>query len=438
MKRILLRSGKSPFDVVSAGRTLEENIIGGNNGNLLFASAAHKLLSVTGAEVVSTENKIDPASTARINAEFDGFVLPLANAFRPDFEAELLRITKFIEKLKIPVMMLSGGAQSGADGGFAGLRRMETTIKRFARAVLDKSPAVTVRGARTATYLDSIGIRDVEIIGCPSLTFHGPDFLVSNPARITARSKVAYNVETSKDFLAETVAFNQDKYRNFTYLPQDRRTLEMMLWGGEAYAETRDPRLPLRTAHRQFQEGLARYFVDPKPWMDFLGGYDLSFGPRIHGNIAAILGGTPAVVTAHDSRTLELAEYHSLPFITAPEFSGPMDAKDIATRADFTDFNAGQSERFERVRRHFEACGFETIFDVEHSDALQSYNERLSGTEFPLPVRFDWPSMEPGLKDRFEVLRRQKARNDKNILDLRAKLGATEARIAALEVRYKR
>ena len=47
--------------------------------------------------------------------------------------------------------------------------------------------------------------------------------------------------------------------------------------------------------------------------MDYLAAQDFTFGTRIHGNIAALLAGTPSYVFAHDTRTLELAQYFGIP-----------------------------------------------------------------------------------------------------------------------------
>ena len=53
MRRILLRSGKSPFDVVSVEEALHRDVIATNSGNLIFSDAAHKILTAPGTEVVT-------------------------------------------------------------------------------------------------------------------------------------------------------------------------------------------------------------------------------------------------------------------------------------------------------------------------------------------------------------------------------------------------
>ncbi len=140
VKRLLLRSGKSPFDVVPVEEALHRDVFATNSGNLIFSDAAHKILTVPGrTEVVSNGIATDVNAAARINEEYDAFVVPLANAFRPSFEVPLQRLTRLISKLKIPVVVLGVGAQAGLDNDAARLKAMEPTVRGFVSAVLDHS-----------------------------------------------------------------------------------------------------------------------------------------------------------------------------------------------------------------------------------------------------------------------------------------------------------
>lgn len=386
MKKILLRAGKSPEQVFSAHETLDNNPIGNNSGNLMFAAAAHKLLSTAGTEVVPTTLRYGQWTPERVNEEFDAFVLPLANAFRPKFEAELLTITRLIEKLQIPVVMLSGGAQLGLGGDGSALAPMESTIKRFAKAVLERSSHLSVRGETTRKYLNSLGFNDVVTVGCPSMCLWGPEHRVEKPtATLGPDAKIAYNVETGRDFLQEFVEFNEGVHP-LTYVGQDRKTLEMMLWGRDAFAKGRDPRLPLTVQHKQFTSGTARFYLDAYRWIADMRNVDYSVGPRIHGNIASILAGTPATVIAHDSRTAELADYHGIPYKYASEISATTDMAELYAETDFSKLNSGQAERFGCVAGFLAENGLANIYDADQRDALETYERRIARIEFPAAV----------------------------------------------------
>src|SRR5699024_2279213 len=85
--------------------------------------------------------------------------------------------------------------------------------------------------------------------------------------------------------------------------------------------------------------------------------------PGRTGNIAAILAGTPAVMLAHDSRTLELARYHGIPSLVRGADGQPGSVQELFSHADFTEFNRGHAERFETLSRFIHDNGFSHIYD---------------------------------------------------------------------------
>ena len=55
-------------------------------------------------------------------------------------------------------------------------------------------------------------------------------------------------------------------------------------------------------------------------WFEDLSAYEMLIGTRIHGVVSAVKAGIPAVLLAHDERTLELANVMSLPYRDIREF----------------------------------------------------------------------------------------------------------------------
>ena len=111
--RILLRSPKNPFEVVSPDEVFRRNLIGTNAGNLVFLQATWKILGVPGATLVPDGLSVTPGRADEINDLYDVYVVPLANAFRPSFEDSLIQMTQLIRRLRIPVVILGVGAQAG-------------------------------------------------------------------------------------------------------------------------------------------------------------------------------------------------------------------------------------------------------------------------------------------------------------------------------------
>lgn len=390
-KKYLMRLGKSPFEAVGGFDTLERNTIGGNNGNLIFGAAAHKLFSTEGTTVDANSYIINKGLADRVNDEYDAFILPLANAFRPSFEPELLRTTEFIEKLKIPVLMLSGGVQIGQSGDTSHLRPMEATVKRFASAILDKSTHITVRGEDSAEYITSLGFRDVRIIGCPSMSMNGRGHVVRSGGQLGAGDAVAYNLEPTNLFGEELIEAANARF-NPVYMPQDRSTLEMLLWATAPYPKL-PKQYPFNPSHGQISDGIAEYHLDAVTWIDRMRDMKFSFGARIHGNIAAILAGTPAVVFAHDRRTLELAKYHDIPHVDVYRDDLPGSLEEVSELADYSSFNSNHAERFDILSNFIHANGFDHIYDDGQKDALRRYEDKMQDVNFPESQKFIWSNM---------------------------------------------
>lgn len=404
MTRILIRAGKTPFTPLSAYDTFDRNVIGNNNGNLLFSSAAHKLLAADGVTVKAHGFNFSAAQAPKVSDEFDKFVLPLANAFRVGFEPQLKNITSFINNLTIPTVMLSGGAQSGPDGTFDNLKPIESSVKAFCKAVLKTSSHITVRGEKTAEYVRGLGFKDVIVIGCPSMTMNGPGHRVE---KLLSKDsyRIAYNIESSKDLMGSLVE-HVEREHEATYFPQDIGTMEQMLWGTEKFKSSRDLRLPLRMSHDQFNTNRAEFHLDPYVWINRMRDFDISFGPRIHGNVIPILAGTPSVVFAHDSRTQELSEYHEVPHFTPEEVNQVESLDEVIERADFTKFNAGHAARFDKVRSFLNENGIDTIYDAGQEKARAKYETYIANIDFPEALGTEWAGMTSGEISR---LRKQRA-----------------------------
>lgn len=427
-KRILMRLGKTPFELADPYRTLDRNLLGTNSGNLIYGAAAHKLFSTEGTVVEANHYAINGVMADRVNDEYDAFVLPLANCFRPDFEDQLRRTADFLERLRIPFLMLSGGAQLPLDGDTSSLKAMEPTIKRFARAVLDGSSALSVRGEMTADYLNSLGFKDVVVVGCPSLALHGPGHSVDVPGTLGRGAPIAYNLETKDPFAAALVADAEQHYRA-TYIPQEHGTLEMLLWSTDPY-ESNDPRLPLTRRHPQFAGERAEFFIDAHPWIARLSQMAFSFGARAHGNIAAALAGTPSVILAHDSRTLELARHHGIPHVVRGEGTMPSSVEQLYQQADFTEFNRGHAERFGILSDFIHDSGFRHIYDADQEHARLRYEQRIAELEPPRAVRPAWSEDPLRAHQRNAALHDRETRRKQGQAALRRDIAKKHAQIA--------
>ncbi|MET8448536.1 polysaccharide pyruvyl transferase family protein [Streptomyces sp. NPDC005209] len=371
---------------------LHRDVFATNSGNLIFSDAAHKILETPGTEVVSNGIATDAAAAARINEEYDAFVVPLANAFRPSFESGLKRLTRLITRLRIPVVVLGVGAQTGVSYNPARLQRIEPTVREFVSAVLDRSASIGVRGEFTEQYLLDMGFRDVEVIGCPSLFMHGGQLDVHKRAvALTPESRIAINGSHSavrSQGLDRVIADAHARYPHLRFVGQNLSDARQLHWRDLSDANAEVTAMPTHPDHPMYREDKVRVYIDPVTWIDDLRSFDFSFGSRIHGNIAALLAGTPATVLCGDSRTLELCRYFEIPHQRLDKVAKNPAAADPARlyeQADFGGLVGGHRERFERFTAFLDKNGLENTFS--HGDGGAAYEERMRSLTFPAGIR---------------------------------------------------
>ena len=97
MKRILLRSKTTPFDIFDPITFVQYDKCGTNLGNLLYQHSVYKHLSTSDQELTINHNSVNLKKVDHINSNYDHFVVPLANAFRPSFAKNLVKLTKNIK-----------------------------------------------------------------------------------------------------------------------------------------------------------------------------------------------------------------------------------------------------------------------------------------------------------------------------------------------------
>ena len=394
IKRILLRAPKGPFEVRSAEDTLDQNLIAENSGNLVFIHTAWKLLSAPGVEISPDRLIVQPDAADKINERFDAYVIPLANAFRPQYHAALVRTTELVRRLRIPVVVLGVGAQGTVDHTWDTIKPIEGAVRDFVSAVLDRSPTIGVRGEATREYLNGLGFRDVDVIGCPSMFRWGDTIDVKRKAAtLDAQSNVAITISPYRAAMGSIAMAARARYPRLTYFAQDLPTLGLMLDGVPLPSGTPGSLLPVHPSHPFFRENRTRFYVDPWPWIDDLRDFDFSFGTRIHGTIAALLAGTPAVVLAHDSRTLELARYFDIPHRLLRDAPPDLDPADLHAEADLTTLHAGHARRFETIVEYLARNGLDHVF--AHDGAAADFERRISETDYPGSVQQWWPEGGP-------------------------------------------
>ena len=452
MKQIVMRAGKSPFDVVTPDELIHRDLMGTNAGNLLFSDAVHRQLTLPDTEVVAAGIRTDPSpeNAARINERFDAYAVPLANAFRPSFAKSLDRLSALIEQLKIPVVVIGVGAQTGTEYDTDRLDELSGPVKRFMKAVLDRSASVGVRGELTADYLKGLGFRDVEVIGCPSMFWHGESFPQLEQKPLDANSRVAVNISAQasrEGGIAELAALALRLHPKLSYYAQNLSDAELLFWGDTSRSADRHKELPALRSHPLLTGGHTRVPIDPSIWMRELATHDFSFGTRIHGNMAALLAGTPSVVLAHDSRTLELCRYFEIPHRLLRDVEADTAPQTLLEEADYGPLRSNHAERFRRYVDFLDRNGLRNTFS--HGDSGAAWDAELATLDLP-PSLTAWDGHDDGalgyrvawLREQVGQARRGQDKATARVREVEAEnkelrklTGSLEKRLASLEKR---
>lgn len=342
MKKILIRSGVSPFTPAPTEEIIEKNFIGGNSGNLIYQASIFNALTVENTVVVPDKYRINSDDAAYINENYSHYVIPLADAFRPDFVNHLKRYTKLIKKLKIPVIVIGVGLRAPFEPKLNEGFPFDPEVKAFVSAVLEKSSCIGVRGQITADYLTTLGFKegkDHMVIGCPSMYTFGEDLEINVPKNITVDSKISINNSLlSPDHLIKFIHDSAEEFNEFYFVPQWKKELETLYALEHSIRKTESVfGYPTKATHNYYTEDKIRFFTDANAWINYFKDIDLSFGARLHGNITATIAGTPSILFPKDARMRELAVYHNLTHVMANEIT---DRTSIWELIDTVDFSA--------------------------------------------------------------------------------------------------
>lgn len=342
--------------------------VGKNSGNLIFASSAQRSVMVDGVDVEARGLSYLVAHVERMNDEGRHVVIPLANAFRPGFRRNLIRLTDAIERLTVPVTILGVGGQFDLHGESIASAGVDEAAQRFLRAVLERGPSIGVRGERTAAYLARLGFTEVEVIGCPSMFLRGPDLRIRSAApAFDDQTRVTVNLVPQVPIPTGWIDDVIDRHPRTEFVGQELIDLDAMLGGPPVKAVSSD--YPSSVRHRLIAESRAVFHQHAPTWIDSMRQRDFTLGHRIHGNIASLLAGTPAHVIVHDSRTAELCEYFEIPHTSVRDHTRELMPQDFYERSDYTALVANHPERLMRFAGFLEHHGLRHVLDLPAGEA---------------------------------------------------------------------
>ena len=353
----------------------EYGMLSGNAGNKLFIQACEQYLTKPDIQYSHLEENMTPEY---INHNFDTILLPTANIFNQSKSVIrwLEKHTNEFNQYKIPVIALGAGAQANSYDELDDLcSSIKEVAQKFINAVYRTGGQFGLRGYFTQELFNRWGYRDAVVIGCPSFYQKGRSLTIQkkNISRdnfipsINGELPLLSDKWWQKQFslFPEAVYIDQNLFYNLLYNKKFHEQNKLSIKKASELSQ-QFTQFALQLIH----EDRVKLFYDVLPWINYFSTKNVSFsiGQRIHGNIAAILGGVPAAVCIHDSRTRELSEFFEIYSCKQPKKSE--DIFEIYCESDYTLFNKNYSKKFDNFEKFLYDYGIS--YDINDNEMFEN------------------------------------------------------------------
>lgn len=219
---------------------------------------------------------------------------------------------------------------------------------------MQKRIELGVRTEYDAELLVKNGIKNVQVIGCPSLYYHmNRDFKVDDNKH--ELNSVNFNFTTDFANLGisqrDAVEIHWPMLLYFIWKYERNECKVDYTMQKPPFAEINDIHSILLTygeVHR-FYSDCGRYFYNIEEWINGIKNYnDFSMGSRFHGNVAAILAGVPTLMVNVDKRMKGMNDFYKIPSIDISEFDMNKPLEYYRELADYTEFNKNYSQAYDK------------------------------------------------------------------------------------------
>jgi hypothetical protein len=238
---------------------------------------------------------------------------------------------------------------------------LDRGLEKLLRMLAERAE-IGVRGEYDADYLNGYGIKNVRIIGCPSMFYHlNREFTVNS--NVNDLQRINFNFST--DFANLGISQKDAVEIHWPLLRYFIDAFEQKLFSIDftlqkpPFAEVCDIHsilLSYGEVHH-FYSACGRYFYSAKDWIEGMRNNDFSIGTRFHGNIAAILARVPALMINLDKRMEEMNKFYKIPAIDISDFDNRKPIEYYGELADYSEFNKCYGKVYDNFVNYCEKNG---------------------------------------------------------------------------------
>lgn len=233
----------------------------------------------------------------------------------------------------IPFIPISVGIQ--AKNYESNFKLNESTLKTL--KAIEERAVIGVRGYYTADILDKHGIKNISVVGCPSLYYKkDPEFKIQKTSG--KLDKVCCNFRTFYGWLNknEKHFLNFCANKNYDFIEQTKFE----------FSPENANDINYYNFINQWLKRKSNLFFSIKDWKEFSSKFQFSLGLRFHGNVVSLWNNIPALFITIDSRTKELTEFFDLPSADISVFENPKDIDYYYDLANYDKFNKNYKKKF--------------------------------------------------------------------------------------------
>jgi hypothetical protein len=342
--------------------------VGHNTGNLAFQHAVWTLLD---EEKLSINFDFDPAEV-REKARL--VCVPAANFLYAGFD--LGGLADRLEATGLPLMVLGLGAQAMRDIAEV---KLQPGTERLLRLFAERCARIAVRGRHTGAVLERYGVKNFEVLGCPS-NFINPDPQLGAGILQRWRDGGRARMGFAPTFYSYNSGFEGALHAALgpalvEVVAQDPLPAVALARGDrtEAVAQWLDSKAGYLSAlpeeERLRAVGVLRAYFSAEAWMEGYRRLDGVVGSRIHGVNLAWQAGRAGLVVSYDLRTAELAETMGIPLVQAKglEAGAILRIMDEAVQRCASNYDAGRAVL---AARFAEAIAAHGVKPAPHLQAL--------------------------------------------------------------------
>lgn len=236
----------------------------------------------------------------------------------------LHRYWEIVQAIKIPIVPISIGLVHTEK--ITNFSLSEEAIAIF-RYISDNCNVIGVRGEYTAEILAQYGIKNTQIIGCPSLYYPYLRQGFSPVSKNDTSLKTIVNSALNGTFPNEAEWFQYISSLNLPFVEQYTNADIWLERLGENYK------------YHEYLTNNSNMFYSIAQLESHVRNFNFSIGMRFHGNIVPLWNNIPALFLTHDTRTTEMVEFFKLPHINIKDFDSSKPLEHYYELADYTEFN---------------------------------------------------------------------------------------------------